>query len=76
MANDNVSKRALCRIFARREEGNGIHLARMGREMQKWINDEVVSKGGRITNMVSCSHDTHGLPLVVITVIAEVPGPS
>jgi len=65
--------KTICQIFAKRDQGNGAQLAHMQRNIQTWINEEVVSKGGNVTHVTQSLASENGLPLVVVTILAEVP---
>ena len=71
--NEGDNMRTICQIFAKRDHGNGAQLSRMQRDIATWINEKVVLKGGRITHVVQSLASEKGFPLVVVTILAEVP---
>ncbi len=73
MTAEDVSARTECRIFAARDHGAGVQLAHMQDNIQTWINEEVVSKDGKVTHVAQSLASENGIPLVVVTVLAEIP---
>ena len=73
MTAEDAPPRTVCQIFAKRDHGNGAQLSQMQRDIATWINEKVVSKGGRITHVVQSLVSENGYPVVVVTVLAEVP---
>ncbi|MDP7494659.1 MAG: hypothetical protein QGG26_16965 [Candidatus Undinarchaeales archaeon] len=73
MTKEDTPLKSICQIFAARDHGAGVQLAHMQHNIQTWINEKVVSKDGKVTHIAQSLASENGIPLVVVTVLAEIP---